>query len=136
MLLGRGRRAARAAQNAEQVANTVRYGLAGDFAQSRGDTYIQFDRRLQHRGSDYRVYANTWSQSQPQDDETELLYCILRRLFSDRSGVEQITISPFKLALHRSPVVPVEEIMLLIPQGITDAGLVPVSVELPLLNLI
>ncbi len=85
--------------------------------------YVEFDTRLQTLGSDYTVYLNSWSNSKPQSHETLVVFCIIRSLLTDpRSGVEVITVSPFKLRVVKSTAVEDAYVIDLIANAIAEAG--------------
>src|SRR5438045_1622167 len=59
---------------------------------------VSFDQRLQHLGRDYKLFAN--NDYEPKPEESQLLRDVLCNLFTDRSGVEDVNITPFSLLIH------------------------------------
>lgn len=71
-------------------------------------TLVGFNRRLQHRGTDFHAYANTGYRADEFD--SYLLQKLFLGLFTDDSGIEQITVSTFTIVIKHSRAVTVEDI--------------------------
>ncbi len=83
---------------------------------------FQFDRRLQHRGTDFAVYANTGYTEDSRD--TELLKSILERLFRDSVPVEQTYVKPFALVVHANSTISVERLNDIVVNAACEVGYV------------
>lgn len=79
------------------------------FALVAGLTEIYFDVRLQRRGTDFTVYANTGYN--PHEKDSVLLQVVLDDLINGDSGVEQIRVSPYAISLHHSKAVEAEKLI-------------------------
>jgi hypothetical protein len=69
---------------------------------------VGFNRRLQHRGTDFHAYANTGYKTDEAD--SHLLQQLFSDLFTDDSGIEQITVSAFTIVIKHSRAVTVKDI--------------------------
>lgn len=99
--------------------NTIRAKLVADFT-NKGYILVDFDYRLQHLGTDIRVYAND-----PQigrEGFTPLLSSMLNNLFGNRTGVERVHVNPFRMEVHFCRAVTTIEILELLLIGIDGAG--------------
>lgn len=70
---------------------------------------IDFDTRLQRRGTDFSVYANTGYQ--PHESDSALLKDILSSLVNDDSGVHSVTVTPYTLRVNHSKAVDADHIV-------------------------
>jgi hypothetical protein len=75
---------------------------------SQGITEVGFNSRLQHRGTDFQVYANNGYLANKAD--SDLLKLLMTGLLTDDSGVEQVTVSPFSIVIRHSRAIFGEDI--------------------------
>jgi hypothetical protein len=76
-------------------------------------TRVDFNQRLQNRGSDFRVYANDGYR--PDIRDTMLLAIVMQRL--DRLPLEYVKVGPFSLEVVYNSTFDSEEIL----EHVTDA---------------
>lgn len=105
--------------------------LSGDYISSGGHVYVHFNQRLNHRGTDFKVYANTGYETHELD--SVLLCNILAALLTDDSAVADINVKAFELEIMANKTTTGSEIMERIFSGADAAGYVvsgsPVSVR-------
>jgi hypothetical protein len=73
-----------------------------------GYAELNFNTRLQHTGSDYRIYANDGYE--PRKGETDVLQSILYSLFADDAGVKAVKVLPFTLEIYFSTAISVDDL--------------------------
>lgn len=66
--------------------------------------------RLNHRGSDFNVYANEGYRPNEQQDAA-LLTSLMSHLFTDDSGVFKIHVEPFSMTITASPAASLDDII-------------------------
>jgi len=69
--------------------------LDNDFTRIGGEVHVDFGLRLNYRGSDFRLHANTGYESNVKD--TPLLASIVNALFRDDTGISGIAVEPFSI---------------------------------------
>lgn len=70
---------------------------------------IDFDVRLQRRGSDIKLFANqTYT---PAAGDSEFLAAILTSLINGESGVESLSVTPYTLGLTVSTAISIDDIV-------------------------
>jgi hypothetical protein len=77
---------------------TVAIILDNDFTKIGGEVYVDFGLRLNRRGSDFMLHANTGYEGNDQD--TPLLASIVKALFGDDTGISGIAVRPFSIRVY------------------------------------
>jgi hypothetical protein len=85
--------------------------------------------RLQHRGSDFWLYAN--SDFGPlQDSDSELLRRIVDLFRMNNSGIEKVQVFPFRLMMSNTPVITPEYVQDLVRTAALRAGFKPTFTDI------
>lgn len=84
--------------------------VANDYLwQSGGYVEVHFDLRLQNRGTDFTVYANTGYTDDIRD--SSLLVQIMHQLLSPRIPVTSIRVATFDLRLHANTATTADKLL-------------------------
>lgn len=86
---------------------------------------IDFDVRLQRRGTDFTVYANTGYQ--PHMNDSALLKNILGSLVNDDSGVGRVQVKPYSLCVFHSKAVDADSILARIASACRNVNMTPLA---------
>ncbi len=94
---------------------------------SPGILVIHVNQRLQNRGNDLTVYANTGYT--PFESDALLLAVLLEELLTERRGVLQVHVSPYQLKVYHSKAVPGTNICVGVDHALRSRGIKCESVK-------
>ena len=100
----------------------VKICLAYNFARSGGGLHIDFSHRLNWRGSDFKVYANSGYTENTGD--SAMLVNIINAVMSPANGVDRVEIRAFDLRISINTTTDVEELMKQIEYAAARAGFI------------
>ena len=98
----------------------VKICLAYDFTTSVGGMYVDFSHKLNTRGTDFIVYANTgyW----PSSLDSKILSGVIDAILTPDNGIESINVRTFSLHINSNTTTDAEEVMKQIEYAVARAG--------------
>ena len=94
--------------------------LANDFRVKGGCLHVDFSHRLNWRGTDFSVYANTGYAENTGD--SVMLVNIINAILIPTNGVDSIDVRAFKLNIHGNMTTDVKELMKQLGYAVERAG--------------
>ena len=103
-----------------QTRPIVKICLAHDFSLIGGGLYVEFSHRLNWRGTDFTVHANTDYIENTRD--SEMLANIINSVMTPTNGVGQVEVKAFKIIIGSNRTTDIEEVMKQIEYAVARAG--------------
>ena len=103
-----------------KVEKQVKIYVKHDHSITHGGIYFDVDLTLSRRGTDFNVYANRGYEENVKD--SDLLVAILNGLFTPRSGVVSVSVSPFSFCVNKSSTVDAESVIEAVLDAANRAG--------------
>ena len=98
----------------------VRICLASDSTKVGGGIYVDFSHRLNWRGTDFTVHANTGYTENTRD--SEMLANIINSIMTPTSGIGCVHVKAFRLHVRTNRTTDVAEVMKQIEYAVARAG--------------
>ena len=103
-----------------QTRPIVKICLAHDFSLIGGGLYVEFSHRLNWRGTDFTVHANTGYIENTRD--SEMLANIINSIMTPTSGIGCVHVKAFRLHVRTNRTTDVAEVMKQIEYAVARAG--------------
>lgn len=98
----------------------VKICLVHDFTSIEGGLHVDFSHKLNTRGTDFSVYANTGYR--PNDLDSKILSGVIDAILTPDNGIRSIDVRTFSLRINSNTTTDVEEVMKQIEYAVARAG--------------